>query len=45
LGPATVRLEASAEIPQSPFGRYVNIDATLRETGTLRGSIIFRSAG
>jgi len=35
LGPGTVRLEASAEIPQSPFGRYLNIDATLRETGTV----------
>jgi hypothetical protein len=35
LRPATVRLEASAEIPQSPFGRYVNIDATLRETESL----------
>ena len=35
LGPATMRLQASAEIPQSPFGRFVNVDATLRETGTL----------
>ena len=35
LRPATVRLQASAEIPQSPFGRYVNVDATLRETGAL----------
>jgi hypothetical protein len=35
LGPGTVRLQASAEIPQSPFGRYVNVDAALRETGTL----------
>jgi hypothetical protein len=33
--PGTVRLQATAEIPQSPFGRYVNVDATLRETGTL----------
>jgi hypothetical protein len=35
LLPATVRLQASAEIPQSPFGRYVNVDAALRETGAL----------
>jgi hypothetical protein len=35
LRPGTVRLQASAEIPQSPFGRFVNIDAALRETGTL----------
>lgn len=35
LGPGTVRLQASAEIPQSPIGRYLNIDATLRETGTV----------
>jgi hypothetical protein len=35
LRPATMRLQASAEIPQSPFGRYVNVDAALRETGTL----------
>lgn len=35
LRAGTVRLQASAEIPQSPFGRYVNVDATLRETGTL----------
>ncbi len=32
LGPGTVWLQASAEIPQSPFGRYVNVDAALRET-------------
>jgi len=35
LRPGTVRLQASAEIPQSPFGHYLNIDATLRQTGTL----------
>ena len=35
LRPATVRLQASAEIPRSPFGRYVNVDAALRETGAL----------
>jgi hypothetical protein len=35
LRPATVRLQASAEIPQSPFGRYVNVDAELRETEAL----------
>jgi hypothetical protein len=32
---SSVRLQASVEIPQSPFGRYVNVDATLRETATL----------
>jgi hypothetical protein len=35
LSPATMRLQASAEIPQSPFGRFLNVDAALRETGTL----------
>ena len=35
LRPGTLRLQASAEIPQSPFGRYVNVDATLRETRTV----------
>src|SRR6266480_2478628 len=35
LGPGTVWLQASGEIPQSPFGRYVNVDAALRETETL----------
>jgi len=35
LHPGTARLEASVEVPQSPFGRFVNIDATLRETGAL----------
>lgn len=35
LGPGTVRLQASAEIPQSPFGRYLNVDAALRQTGTV----------
>jgi hypothetical protein len=35
LRPATLRLQASAEIARSPFGRYVNVDATLRETGGL----------
>jgi len=35
LGAGTVRLEASAEIAQSPFGRYLNVDATLRETEAL----------
>jgi hypothetical protein len=35
LRPGTVRLQASAEIPQSPFGRYLNVAAVLRETGTL----------
>lgn len=35
LGSGTMRLQASAEIPQSPFGRYLNVDAALRETGAL----------
>src|SRR5258706_6728928 len=35
LGPGTVWLQASAEIPPSPFGRYVNVDAALRETQAL----------
>ena len=35
LGSGTVWLQASAEIPQSPFGRYVNVEAALRETGAL----------
>jgi hypothetical protein len=35
MGPGTVRLQASAEIPQSPFGRYLNVDAALRETQAL----------
>ena len=35
MGPATVRLHASAEIPRSPFGRYLNVDAALRETEAL----------
>src|SRR5262249_37602297 len=35
MEPGTVRLQASAEIPRSPFGRYLNVDATLRETGAL----------
>jgi hypothetical protein len=30
-----VRVQASAEVPQSPFGRYLNVDAELRQTGTL----------
>jgi uncharacterized protein YfiM (DUF2279 family) len=35
LGSGDARLEASFELPRSPFGRYVNIDATVRETGAL----------
>jgi hypothetical protein len=35
LHPGTARLQASVEVPHSPFGRFVNIDATLRETGAL----------
>jgi len=35
LGPGTMRLRVSAEIPQSPFGRYLNVDAALRQTGTV----------
>ncbi len=35
LRPGTVSLQASAEIPRSPFGRYLNVDAELRDTGKL----------
>jgi hypothetical protein len=35
LQPGSVWLQASAEIPQSPFGRYLNVEAALRETGAL----------
>src|SRR5437763_9358129 len=35
MGPGSVRLQASANIPLSPFGRYLNVDAALRETGAL----------
>jgi len=35
LHPGVARLRASVEVPQSPFGRFVNIDATVRETGAL----------
>jgi hypothetical protein len=35
LQPGAARLQASLELPHSPFGRYVNVDATLRETGAL----------
>jgi hypothetical protein len=35
LGLGTVRVQASAEFPHSPFGRYLNVDATLRETDAL----------
>jgi len=35
LQPSVLRLEATAEVPQSPFGRYLNVDATLRESGAL----------
>jgi hypothetical protein len=35
LHAGTMRVEASAEIPYSPFGRYLNVDARLRETENL----------
>jgi hypothetical protein len=35
MGTGTLRLQASAEIPHSPFGRYLNVDAALRETEAL----------
>jgi hypothetical protein len=35
LQPGSVWLQASAEISQSPFGRYLNVEAALRETGAL----------
>ena len=35
LRPGAVRLQASVEIPRSPFGRYLNVDAGLRETAGL----------
>ena len=37
LRPGTVSLQASVEIPANPFGRYLNVDAVLRETGSLPG--------
>jgi len=33
LQPSAARLEATMNVPQSPFGRYLNVDATLRDTG------------
>ena len=35
LQAGAARLQASVEVPYSPFGRFVNVDATLRETGAL----------
>lgn len=35
LRPGTARMQATVEVPRSPIGRYVNIDAVLRETGAL----------
>ena len=35
LRPGSLSIEASAEIPQSPFGRYLNVRAAFRETGGL----------
>jgi hypothetical protein len=32
LRPGAVQLQASLELPHNPFGRYVNVDAELRET-------------
>lgn len=33
LQPGAVRLQASLEVPRSPVGRFLNVDAALRETG------------
>ncbi len=35
LRPGSASLQASVEIPHSPFGRYLNVDAGLRDTGRL----------
>ena len=35
LQPGVLTLAASVEVPASPFGRYVNVQATLRETAGL----------
>ena len=35
LLPGVLKLAASVEVPGSPFGRYVNVQATLRETAAL----------
>jgi hypothetical protein len=35
LRPGGASLQVSVELPQSPFRRFVNIDAALRETGAL----------
>lgn len=35
LQPGTARLQASIEVATSPFGRFVNVDATLRDAGAI----------
>jgi hypothetical protein len=35
IAPGALRLQASADIRLSPFGRYLNVDAALRETEAL----------
>jgi hypothetical protein len=35
LQPGTARVQASVEMPGNPIGRYLNIDASLAETGSL----------
>lgn len=35
LQPRTLRIDASVEVPHIPFGRFVNLRATLRETAGL----------
>jgi hypothetical protein len=35
LQPGVASLQATVEFPRSPIGRYVNVDATVRETATL----------
>ena len=35
LQPGVASLQASVELPVNPFGRYLNVDAAVRETGDL----------
>jgi hypothetical protein len=35
LRPGVARFQVTLEVPPNPLGRYVNIDASLRETGTV----------
>jgi hypothetical protein len=38
LRPGNAWMQATVEVPRSPIGRYVNIDAVLRETGAAGGT-------